>query len=208
MDPTPDRIEAALAGDEPAIRALVDHLLPAIQGRVARVLLRHGAGRDVRGDVEDLTQDVLVRLFAGDADLLRAWRPERGALKTFVALVAERDALVVLRSRRKSPYAADPTPPEDLDPATGSHERRLTAADLLDAVLDGLRAEQSVLGLEMIELLLVEQLDAPEVAARTGQSLDAVYAWRSRLKKRARAIHDDLVSGSDPAPHSPTGRQA
>jgi RNA polymerase sigma-70 factor (ECF subfamily) len=125
-------IERALRGDGVAVRALVELLTPAIQTSIARVLLRSGArlGRDVRSEVADLTQEVFERLFAEDGRLLRDWEPERGAsLAGFVKIVAERHALSVLRSRRRSPFAEEAREVEALDRGEArSLERGVRAA--------------------------------------------------------------------------------
>jgi DNA-directed RNA polymerase specialized sigma24 family protein len=102
---TADLIRRALTGDPTALTELVAVLTPVIQARVARTLLarRHrlACGRDVRQEVEDLSQDVFLTLFSRDSRVLRDWQPERGlSLESFVGLVAERQVLSFLRSGR------------------------------------------------------------------------------------------------------------
>ena len=63
----PNVVRDALSGDRKALRELVDALTPVIQARVVRALLRRrgqAAGRDIRQEVEDMTQDVFSALFA------------------------------------------------------------------------------------------------------------------------------------------------
>ena len=80
---------------------------------MARVLLRResaGLGRDVRQELEDIAQEVFAALFADGARLLKMWSPERGlSLANFVGLLAEREAISILRSGRRSPWTEDPT---------------------------------------------------------------------------------------------------
>jgi RNA polymerase sigma-70 factor (ECF subfamily) len=102
---TADLIRRALTGDPTALTELVAVLTPVIQARVARTLLarRHrlAGGRDVRQEVEDLSQDVFLTLFSRDARVLRDWQPGRGlSLESFVGLVAERQVLSFLCSGR------------------------------------------------------------------------------------------------------------
>jgi RNA polymerase sigma-70 factor (ECF subfamily) len=192
--------ERALAGDEPAaLSRFVRRLTPIVQARVARKLLlyrdRAGAQRDVRQEVEDLTQEVFLALFADEARVLRDWRPERGlSLANFVGLVAERQALSVLRSRRRSPWNADPVLDEELDADTelATPEREVVSRDTLDRLLERLAAELTPLGLRIFDLLLVEAVPLEEAMAETGLTSDALYAWRSRLRKRARRLLADL----------------
>src|SRR4051812_50171744 len=94
---TADLVRRALAGDPASLDRLVEVLTPVVQARVARTLLanRHRlAGRRVvRQEVEDLSQEVFLALFDRDARVLRAWRPERGSLESFVGRIAERVVL-------------------------------------------------------------------------------------------------------------------
>jgi RNA polymerase sigma factor (sigma-70 family) len=181
----------ALAGDEGALARLVRRLTPVIQARVARCLLlrqARGPGRSVRQEVEDLTQEVFLQLFADGARVLRSWQPERGlALDSFAGLVAERLTVSILRSGKKSPWKEDPTLTEELDSASpaADPERQSASREELRRLLGRLDEELSPLGRTLFELLFVEELAPPEVMARTGLSADAVYAWRSRLRKLA-----------------------
>lgn len=202
--------DRAIAGDPTATRQLIGALVPVIQARVARCLAQHGrpeTRRNVREEVADLTQEVLTSLFDADARVLRAWDPAKGlSLANFVGLVARRQALSLLRTRSRSPWAEEPT--GDLGPLLPDGigpEARVASREVLERLLTGLEAELSPLGLELFELLIVEQLDADEVVARTGMSRDAVYAWRSRLGKlvrqRAAALEAEGSGTSREADH-------
>src|SRR5687768_1618744 len=82
---------------------------PAVARGLARRMVK-ARGRDLRQEVEDLTQEVFVALFADDARALRLWDPARGAsLANFVGLLAEREVASILRSGRRSPWTEDPT---------------------------------------------------------------------------------------------------
>jgi RNA polymerase sigma factor (sigma-70 family) len=192
--------ERALRGDDPeALSRLVRRFTPIVQARVARKLLLFRDGRsgerDVRQEVEDLTQEVFLVLFANDARVLRDWQPERGlSLSNFVGLVAERQALSILRSRRRSPWSSDPVVDEELDAdaEAPSPEREAVSRDTLEQLLDRLSAELSPLGRRIFDLLLVDEMPVEEAMAETGLSSDALYAWRSRLRKRARRLLAEL----------------
>lgn len=191
-------IRQALAGDDAALRRLVAELTPVIQSRVARGLLRWrtgaASGRDVRQEVEDLTQEIFLELFADDGKVLRSWQPERGlALANFVGLVAERQTASVLRSGRRSPWKEDPTLAEDLDGLHGAADEsgpeEITASrEQLRYLWRRLSEELSPQGRQLFDLLFVDELPLPEVVARTKLSADAVYAWRSRLRKLCRRL--------------------
>lgn len=210
MRGTDDRARAALRGalegDREALEGLVEALTPVIQARVARALLRRRGsanGRDVRQEIEDLTQEVFLALFAKDAKVLRAWSPERGAsLLNFVGLVAEREVASVLRSGRRSPWTEDPTLDEGLERASAvseGPEPAVQSRELLEALLDGLRARLSPKGLGLFHRLFVDQGTVEEVSAETGMTADALYAWRSRLGRVVRELAAELMSEDRPS---------
>lgn len=195
---TQDEVQSALAGDEPALTRLVRTLTPVIQSRVARGLLlrRTGgaAGRDVRQEVEDLTQEIFLVLFADGGKVLRSWQPERGmSLLNFVGLVAERQTASILRSGKRSPWKEDPTLAEDFDQSSQeSGPEEVTASrEQLRHLLHRLAEELSPLGRHLFDLLFLRELPFEEVTRQTGMSPDAVYAWRSRLRRLARRLLEE-----------------
>jgi RNA polymerase sigma-70 factor (ECF subfamily) len=202
-------VDRALSSDASATRKLVVLVLPVIQARIARMLVRRRArsGRDVRQEVEDLAQEVFAALFENDGRVLRAWDPKRGlGLASFCGLVAEREVASILRSGRRSPWSADPTEAEilekDLDPAP-DFEARIVTREQLELLVDRVREALSPLGLEMFERLIVQEEAVESVCTTTGMKADAVYAWKSRLGKLVRkiareiAISDPNISVSD-----------
>ena len=204
-----EEVRRALAGDEPALNRLVAMLTPVIQSRVARGLLlrRVGAagGRNVRQEVEDLTQDIFLVLFADGGKVLRSWEPERGlTFPNFVGLVAERQTASILRSGRRSPWKEEPTPPEDLDQVDlDSGPEEVTASrEQLRLLLRRLTEELSPLGRHLFDLLFLRDLPFEEVVRQTNMSSDAVYAWRSRLRRLARKLLDEK-SESNLEPRKP-----
>lgn len=201
-----DLVRSALAGDPTALNRLVAVLTPVIQARVARTLLAHrfllAGGRDVRQEVEDLSQDVFLALFSRDAHVLRDWQAERGlSLENFVGLVAERQVRSFLRSGRRNPRKEDPSiPPEELKaevPEPGP-EKIAAGREHLDLLLDRLREELSPLGWWLFELLFVQDLSVNEVRDASGLSADAVYAWRSRLRSLARKLQAEMSGNTGP----------
>jgi RNA polymerase sigma-70 factor (ECF subfamily) len=193
-------VNYALLGDSPALRALVDALSPVIQARVARALLRGRAGRrqrrDLRQDVEDFTQEVFVALFENDARALRSWRQSRGlSLANFVGLIAEHQVAAILRSGRRNPWTEEPTRSTEIDQAAGavsSFDRTIHSRDLLLKLLDRLHAELSPRGYQLFCLLCVDERPPSDVCDLMGISLDALYAFRSRVAKTVRRLAMDL----------------
>lgn len=196
-------VTRALSGDASATRKLVVLVMPIVQARIARMLVRRRArgGRDVRQEVEDIAQEVFASLFENDGRVLRAWDPQRGlGLPSFCGLIAEREVSSILRSGRRSPWSADPTEADvlekDLAPEP-DFEARLATREQLEILVDRVRAALSPLGLEMFERLVVQEEAIESVCATTGMKADAVYAWKSRLGKLVRKIARDIAI-SDP----------
>jgi len=207
----PDLVRRALGGDGGAVRALVDRLTPVIQARVARALRRRAglaSGRNVRQEVEDFTQEVMVSLFTDQGRALRAWDPGRGlSLDGFVGFVAERQIASILRTRKRSPWTEDPTLHGDLEGPLGSDEQLASALEsqqLWEVVLDRLAERLSPLGAALFEAVWVEEREVAEVADRFSMSRDAVYAWQSRLGKTLRQVATEVMSESGAAPHKST----
>lgn len=200
--------DAALSGDEAALDALVDLLLPVVRCRAARVLVRHPTrvDRDAQQEVDDLSQEALAFLFAGDGAALRRWEPGRGlSLRSFAGLLAERTALQVLRSRRQSPWSDRPADPEDFGAlASGGPgpDARAAASHDLERLLDEVRARLSPKAALVFELAVVQELSVEEVCARLEMTATAVYAWRARVRKICEEVAAEL---SDPTrrPHKP-----
>jgi RNA polymerase sigma factor (sigma-70 family) len=203
----PDRwaelIRQTLAGERQAAHTLVLELHSVVQARVARVLrqARPAADRSIQQEVADLTQEVFGRLFGDRGKVLQSWDPERGlSLPNFVGLVTERHVIGALRSDRRNPWTEDPTMVATLDhhPAeTSDPEPMVRSRELLETLLDRLRLALSPLGFHMFRLLYVEECSVEEAAESVHMSADAVYAWRSRLRKLVASLAADLVT---PAP--------
>lgn len=198
---TRDAIRRALAGDKVALRSLVDVLTPIIQARVARVLLRTGCqGRrgTVRQEVEDLTQQVFERLFEREGQALLDWNQDKGlSLPHYVGLVAEREVISILRSKRRSPYTERPTEDAQLEASARAEEGAeagLLTRQMASTLCKRLEGSLSPLGYRVF-LLLFRDEHAPEVVCKElGMSTDALYAWRSRIRKAARELAEELSS--------------
>ncbi|MGH1344090.1 MAG: sigma-70 family RNA polymerase sigma factor [Nannocystales bacterium] len=173
--------------------ALVEGLRPAVQAEVAYALLRRcgQAGPSARQDLADHVQEVFVSLLANDGKALRSWDPKGGrSLTSFVRLVARRQVATALRSGRKNPWREAPTDSEVLEsvPAQQEHAQRVESADLLARVLQCIYGRLDERGLLLFQMLYVEERSVEEAQASTGMTRDAVYAWKSRLKKMVRDI--------------------
>jgi RNA polymerase sigma factor (sigma-70 family) len=196
---TPEDIERAVAGDRALVRRLVDVLTPIIQGRAARALMRRGrsSGRDVRQEVEDLTQDVLRALFKGRGKALLAWDPERGDLAKFIRWIADRELITILRVAKKNPWTEEPVEGETMEALADAEDDPATIAEsreILQAVTSRIRSTTSELGRVMFDLLVLDGRSPEDVGTLMNMTPEAVYAWRSRLGRLARDIRAELQS--------------
>jgi RNA polymerase sigma-70 factor (ECF subfamily) len=196
----------ALAGDRRAIRAFVSAMSPIIEARIARALARRKeqrAGRDLRQEVEDMTQDVFASLFAHDGRVLRTWDARKGlSLANFVGLVTERQVASILRSGRRNPWRDHPEELDEIERAADVVPDvlpQLESREELAALLDRLRASLSPRGLVLFERLYVGEEPVDVVAADLGMTRDAVYMWRSRVNK----LLATFVLDPDPSPRTP-----
>ena len=211
---SPEDVRRALRGERVAIEELVRELSPVVQTRVATALWRRG--RASRQELEDLTQEVLMELFTGDGRVLARWEPERGlSLASFVGLVAQRMVFSVLRSRRRSPFTQEPTDPGTMDATPSSSRMQPTpedpfaAREFLELLFERLHAELSPKALEMFYRLYVWQEEPLQIARETGSKLDAIYQWRSRLKKEVSELETSLLRQCGRGPNlAPHGQEA
>lgn len=204
MESTPEQrlVAQALAGHEPALASLVELLTPVVQARVARAMFNHrpAVGQSIRQQVEDLTQEVFLTLFDDDARVIRSWSSSRGlSLQNFVGLVAQRRTISILRTGKRSPWREDPTLDDQLDAAASDPgpEDQTASREEMRLLLHRLKEELSPLGWQLFDLLFIQERSVDTARSVTGMSRDAIYAWRSRLRKLARRLLTDILSESD-----------
>jgi RNA polymerase sigma factor (sigma-70 family) len=195
---TPAMLQCALAGDRSQIRELIEMLTPTIQGRVARVLLKSQISQRgcVRQHVEDLTQEIFCRLFAKNGQALRSWDQTRGLnFASYVELLSEREAISILRNRKRSPYTERPTQAEELEQSlavTESCDRYLLTRQMTLALCERLERTLTPLGFRVFTLLFCDDETPEAVSDQLNMTADAVYAWRSRIRKIARGLAEEL----------------
>lgn len=177
-------VRRALDGDKASIGELVQLVMPAIQTRITVVLFR--GGHHHRGDLEDLMQETLLSLLVSERPALRSWDPELGMpLTGYAALVAERRAISWLRSRRPVPF--DPTWLDETSVKLEFDEQVYARSTLL-GLAQHLHEVLSPQGLEMFYRLYTWEQSVEQITSETGLGADAVYQWKSRLKKMAMAF--------------------
>jgi RNA polymerase sigma-70 factor (ECF subfamily) len=143
-------------------------------------------GRTLRPeDVDDLSQDVMVRII----EQLPTWRGD-APITHWAARIAVNLCIDHGRRLRRLPGA--PAAPEAVDPA-GHPDDAVAARDLVDRLLAGLSAKDRL----VVHLLDIEGWSIPEVAVRTGWSRLAirlrVHRARKRLRQSALTLSGDPV---------------
>jgi RNA polymerase sigma-70 factor (ECF subfamily) len=115
--------EALLNGDggawESFVRRYGGLIVAAVRGLAA-----------MPGDVEDLTQEVFVRLCKDDFRLLRSYDPERASVSTWLTIVARSTARDSLRRRRADAVPIEAVPEAQLavDPVEPVQKLKLPEA--------------------------------------------------------------------------------
>ncbi|HET9958506.1 MAG TPA: sigma factor [Polyangiaceae bacterium] len=192
-------VQRALGGEAQAVRELIGLLHPVIKRRALASLTRYGQG--TQSEVEDVCQEVLIGLFREDRAALAAWDPERGlSLVQFVGMLAQRRVSSYLRSRANKPSRRTPTEPESLErlvnqSASDQLDPHDPARETFHELADRLRATLSPLGLEMFYRLYVWEHSTEQITAQLGLTAEAVYQWRSRLRKAALLALKELEHG-------------
>jgi RNA polymerase sigma factor (sigma-70 family) len=112
----------------------------------------------VYGDVEDLTQDVFVRLCKDDFRLLRSYDPGRASLSTWITIVARSTARDGLRRRRAESVPIDAVPEAQLaiDPVEPVEKLKLP-----DALLSPRQRE-------ILAMLYDREMEVAEIARALG----------------------------------------
>ncbi len=137
----------------------------------------------VYGDVEDLTQDVFVRLCKDDFRLLRTYDPGRASLSTWITIVARSTARDGLRRRRPEGVPIDLVPEAQLaiDPVEPVQKLKLPEALL------------SPRQREILAMLYDREMEVAEIARALGIDPQTVRSahHKAMLKLRAHFRGDE-----------------
>jgi RNA polymerase sigma-70 factor (ECF subfamily) len=168
---------ALLNGDGAAWEVFVRQYGGLIVAAVRGVALGHG-------DVEDLTQDVFVRLCKDDFRLLRTYDPERAGLTTWLTIVARSTARDALRRRRADSVPLDVVPESQLavDPVEPVQKLKLPEALL------------SPRQREILAMLYDREMEVAEIARALGIDPQTVRSAHHKAMVKLRAhFKEDLA---------------
>ncbi|HWY19656.1 MAG TPA: sigma-70 family RNA polymerase sigma factor [Candidatus Acidoferrum sp.] len=167
-------IKRAQVGDEDAFAELVSRYRLRLHAVVRGILW------DRLGDVEDVVQEVLLKVFRN----INTYR-WNSAFFTWLYTIAHNEAVDFLRKSRAVHVAigeaAEQIPsPEDIEERLAQlEERREFAACILDG-LDELERQ-------VMEMMLDDR-DRKEIAYRLNISLERIYSITDKFKERGRAL--------------------
>ncbi|HXG09888.1 MAG TPA: RNA polymerase sigma factor [Gemmataceae bacterium] len=182
-------VRRCLQGEAEAIQTLVDRFQPAVYGLCVR-LLHH------RHDAEDVTQEVMLRVFRS----LRRWDRTR-PLKPWVMGIALNRCRTWLAQRARQPELADYL--QDTAPGPGG--------DDADELLSEIRAARNRLRPEyrIVFVMFHEQgLTYEDIAAALKRPVGTIKTWlhRARLEVLERLRQRGLVPAEvEPDPVSSPG---
>ena len=166
-----DALSAALLnGDADAWGAFVRRYGGLIVAAVRGIALGHG-------DVEDLAQEVFLRLCKDEFRLLRSYDPERAALTTWLTIVARSTARDALRRRRPESVPIETVPEAQLavDPVEPVRKLKLPEALL------------SPRQREILAMLYDREMDVSEIAHALGIDRQTVRSAHHKAMLKLRA---------------------
>ena len=162
--------EALLRGEKAAWDAFVRRYGGLVVAAVRGVA-------SVYGDIEDLTQDVFVRLCKDDFRLLRSYDPARASLSTWITIVARSTARDGLRRRRPESVPIDAVPEAQLaiDPVEPVEKLKLPEALL------------SPRQREILAMLYDREMEVAEIARALGIDPQTVRSAHHKAMLKLRA---------------------
>lgn len=188
-------IDRALAGELSAIEGLVRDLLPVIRARVRRRL----AGALPDAELEDVAQEVWVKLVASDGRELRRYDASRGAsLANYVGLIAEREAGNYLANRRAKKRGfgflrAASLEAVETERALPSAENAIADKELLSRLVEHLDDQLPPKGRAVFRFLYRDEQTIDETATILGVTSQVVYNWQHKIRTLARAFCQDVT---------------
>ncbi len=164
-------VQRLLAGRRGAWRSFVQRHAPVIYGAVRKRLIP--AGRD--SEVEDVVQDVFVKICANDFRLLRNYDARKAKLTTWLTVIATSASIDHLRRNSRQTSNIDTVPEQYL--AVPAKEPAWVK------IPDGLLSPRQAL---IIELLYRHDMTAAEVGKKLGIDPQTVRSMHHKALQRLR----------------------
>jgi RNA polymerase sigma factor (sigma-70 family) len=172
-------LSKCLRGEKRAWDAFVDRYAGVIFAAVRRVLRGRGPGGE-EAAVEDMTQEVFLRLVKNDFRLLRTYDPGRASLVTWLTIVARSTAIDLLRRKRLPTVSLDEAAPVEASaPPAGPAEPADVTAELPPGLLT---ARQKLL----LHLLFDREMTPAAAAELLGVSAQTVRSTKYKAIQKLR----------------------
>ncbi|MBN1256505.1 MAG: sigma-70 family RNA polymerase sigma factor [Planctomycetes bacterium] len=153
-DSTQDLLASCLQGKPRAWDAFIKQSSPIIFGAVQRVV-RARTRDDLVFGVEDITQEVFLRLVKDDYKLLRSYNPDKASLVTWLNIIARSTTIDFLRKKQLPTVPLDPAyHSQVVDKKTGKEDVPVTIPP------DLLSPRQKL----VLQLFFDRNLDIPEIS--------------------------------------------
>jgi len=172
----PDDLQGLIEGEENAWKAFVLEYCPYLRAVVLRLLTRRSM-RASTETVDDIVQDILVRLIEKDFHVLRRYDPAKASFRTWLTYVARSVALnivsrpTVATAPLEENCALSIPAPVEIEP-----ESLLSAAPL------------SPRDRRILQLLHFKGRSVEEAAKELRLAVQTVYNRNSRIIRRIRAF--------------------
>jgi len=176
--PEPDPLAALLGGDKRSWAAFVRRYAALIVAAVRSVA-------STGSDIEDLTQEVFVRLCKDDFRLLRTYDATRASLSTWITIVARSTARDSLRRRRPNSVPIEAVPEALLKVEAVEPVPKLKLPEAL------LSPRQR----EILGMLYDGEMDVAEIAATLGIDAQTVRSAHHKAMLKLRAHFKAEVDG-------------
>jgi len=172
-------LDPLFRGDPDAWDAFVDDTSGLIVAAVRQACTR-GGGAPADTTIDDIVQDVFVKLVKDDFRLLRTYDSSRAALSTWLTLVARSTAIDRLRRRRH------PMLPLEHDDGPLDTDESAPSRDDIDLPLHILSERQRL----VLRLLFDDNRSVTEVAAMLHVDEQTVRSTKHKALSRLRAHFD------------------
>lgn len=182
-DLTQELFSAAIAGGNlHAERALIDALSPVLRARVRRVCAR----LDRRSEVEDVVQQVWLRLFSEERKVLRSFDPQKGAAVAYFGKIAQRAALDYFSRKSRVALTADGS--LEAPEIQASPETRMIARDQLEKVAINVGTRRSPRLGQVLEMYFLENQTPDAIAAMLKTTNQVIHNSIFKIRSAARLV--------------------
>ena len=173
-------LQPCLRGEKRAWDTFVEKFSPMIYASVKRTLSSSAANIPGR-TLEDVAQEVFVRLIRDDFRLLRQFDPKRASLSTWLALVARSVCIDQLRKRQIETFSLEDSDIKASSASPGSVITESTNSEALPLYL--LTARQRL----VLNMLFEEQMSVSQAAMILSVDNQTIRSTKHKALERLRS---------------------